>query len=342
MTANFRTVKLQAGVSLIELMVALVLGLFLIFGAVTIYQQSRSTFRTTEAVARLQEAARLAFDVLEADVRMASYWGLNNKADYIVNRAGPGDPLPAEFTTLQEPRISACGGTGSNWAINLDEYIGGADNSYNLDPDDCGSFEAAPTTGDLLVIRRASDAIPTTLRTDRIYIQSSRVQGTLFVPASACNPINDAGCIPSSYLPPASTTRELRAHAYYVSTESTMRDDVPSLRRKTFSDLDAATASGAVTDEEIVPGVEDMQIRFGISNDLDPDIDAYRDPGAVLATDEIVSVTIWLRVRSEEPEFGHVDGNSYQYANMGAAFEPGDNYRRIVVSKTIQLRNKRS
>ena len=46
----------QAGVSLVELMVALVLGLFLIFGAVTVYQQSRTAFRANEAVARMQEA----------------------------------------------------------------------------------------------------------------------------------------------------------------------------------------------------------------------------------------------------------------------------------------------
>jgi prepilin-type N-terminal cleavage/methylation domain-containing protein len=113
---------MQRGVSLIELMVALVIGLFLIFGAVTIYQQSRATLRTTEAVARLQEVARLAFDVLEADVRMANYWGLNNRAEFIVNRAAPGQGLPAPFTAGQGAIISQC---GSNWGINLDEYIAG-------------------------------------------------------------------------------------------------------------------------------------------------------------------------------------------------------------------------
>ncbi len=56
----------------------------------------------------------------------------------------------------------------------------------------------------------------------------------------------------------------------------------------------------------------------------------------------IVSVTVWLRIRSEEPEQSQSDNRSYQYADMASAFVPNDKYRRIVVSKTIQLRNTRT
>jgi hypothetical protein len=55
----------------------------------------------------------------------------------------------------------------------------------------------------------------------------------------------------------------------------------------------------------------------------------------------VVSATIWLRIRSEERDFGHVDGTAYQYADMASAWTPNDNYRRIVISKTIALRNAR-
>jgi hypothetical protein len=54
-----------------------------------------------------------------------------------------------------------------------------------------------------------------------------------------------------------------------------------------------------------------------------------------------VSVTIWLRIRAEDRDFGFVDDRSYQYAGMATAYVPNDNYRRIVVTKTIQLRNTR-
>ena len=331
---------LQRGVSLIELMVALLIGLFLIFGAVTIYQQSRTTFRTTEAVARLQETARLAFDVLEADVRMASYWGLNNRAEFIINRAAPGAGLPSAFTSDQGARINYCGGNNSNWAINLDEYIGGSNNSFAF-TSTCGATGTANATADTLLIRRAADVAPTTLDINRIYLQTSRIQGTLFVPTAGCTNPTTAACIPAAYAPPASQSRALVVNAYYVTTTSTLRNDVPALRRKSFGNVNAGNVADAITDEEIVPGVEDLQVQFGVDTNGDTNVDQYVNPGAVPAGAAVISATIWLRIRSEERDFGHVDGTAYQYADMASAWTPNDNYRRIVVSKTITLRNTR-
>lgn len=326
--------RLQSGVSLIELMVAMVIGLFLMLGAITVYNQSRTTYRASEGVARLQEVARLALDVLEADVRMANFWGLNSRADYIVNRAGVGDPLPVEFTAAQGGRISACGGANSNWAIDLDSYLDGTNNSYGLA---CAAFQnAASATSDVLVLRRANEVRANTLDVNRIHLQTSRIQGSLFIPA--CTDAANAACIPAGYLPPVSQSRQLEVHAYYVDTRSTMRNDVPSLRRKTIGNVNAA---GFVGDEEIVAGVEDLQIRLGIDTNGDTNVDQYVNPGAVPAAARVISATIWLRIRSEDRDFGHVDGNSYQYADMAAAFTPNDNYRRILVSRTIQLRNTR-
>jgi hypothetical protein len=54
-----------------------------------------------------------------------------------------------------------------------------------------------------------------------------------------------------------------------------------------------------------------------------------------------VSATLWLRVRSEEREPGHVDRTAYRYGNMATAWVPNDDYRRIVVAKTVQVRNAR-
>ena len=325
----------QSGVSLIELMVAMVIGLFLMLGAVTVYNQSRTTYRASEGVARLQEVARLALDVMESDVRMANFWGLNSRADYIVNQVGDGETLPAEFSAAQGGRISSCGGAGSNWAIDLDAYLDGTNNSYGLAC--AAAFSgAASATSDVLVVKRADEVQAASLDVNRIYVQSSRIQGQLFVPA--CSSPGNVACIPAGYLPPVSQSRQLEVHAYYVATQSTMRNDVPSLRRKTIGNVNAA---GFVGDEEIVAGVEDLQVRLGIDTNGDTNVDQYVNPGAVPAAARVVSATIWLRVRSEDRDFGHVDGNSYQYADMAAAFTPNDNYRRIVVSRTIQLRNTR-
>jgi type IV pilus assembly protein PilW len=325
----------QNGLSLIELMVAMIIGIFLMLGAVTVYNQSRNTYRASEALARLQEVGRLAMDVVETDLRMANYWGMNADATFIINRAGPSEPQPSAFTNGQWAIVSACGGAGSNWAIDLDKYLDGSNNSYGLSCSAPSGYTPIATS-DVLIIRRASDVIPTTLDTNRVYVQSSRIQGELFVPSCA-SPTN-ASCIPPGFLPPVSQSRLLEASAYYVTNRSTLRTDVPALRRKRLSNIN--DASNGYTDDEIVSGIEDMQIRFGIDTNGDTNVDSYVNPGAVGGAD-VISATIWLRVRSEDRDFSHTDGRSYQYADMASAFTPNDNYRRIVISKTILLRNTR-
>jgi type IV pilus assembly protein PilW len=150
-------------------------------------------------------------------------------------------------------------------------------------------------------------------------------------------------CLPGSYAPPASRSRELEVHAYYVSTQSTLRADVPALRRKRFA---SATAGTAVIDEEIVPGVEEMQVRFGIDSNGDTNADSYVNPGAVTVSDRVVSATVWLRIRAEDREQSLVDSRPYNFGFPGATtFTPtGEQrkFRRVVVSRTIQLRNTRS
>jgi len=327
----------QRGVGLIELMVALVIGLFLILGAVTVFNQSRNTYRASEGVARMQEAARLAMDVIEADLRMANYWGMSNRADYIVNRAGPSASPPAEFSAQQQSNVSLCGSAASNFMIDLDTYLGGFNNLYGLQ---CAASNYAAGT-DVVFVRRANEARPATLDPNRIYLQTSRIQGTLFVPNAGCTDPSNAACLPAAYLPPASESRELEMRAYYVSSQSTFRADVPALRRKRLANVNAATLANAVLDEEIVAGVEDMQVLFGVDTTGDSNVDQYVGPAAVPGGAQIVAVRVWLRIRAEERDFGHVDATPYQYADMAAAVTPNDNYRRIVVSRTIHIRNTR-
>ena len=183
MRLTYTSASHRYGLGLIELLIALVIGLVLVLGVVSLHQRSSAVSRTTETVARLQEVARLAFDVLEADVRMAGFWGLHNRAAAIVNRAASGTTLPAPFTATQATRIDFCGGSGSNWAIDLDAYVDGSNNAYSWP---CAAVGGAAAGTDTLVVRRAADERPAALEADRIYVQTSRLEGALFVAAATC------------------------------------------------------------------------------------------------------------------------------------------------------------
>ncbi|MGH8315622.1 MAG: PilW family protein, partial [Steroidobacterales bacterium] len=65
---------------------------------------------------------------------------------------------------------------------------------------------------------------------------------------------------------------------------------------------------------------------------------AWVDPSAVPATALVVSVRFWLLIRSETAEQGFRDTNVYTYADR-VGYAPNDNFRRLLVSRTIQLRN---
>ena len=300
----------QSGMSLVELMVALTIGTVLIIGAVSVYMQSRSSYRVNEAVARLQENGRFALDTLEPDIRLARFWGQTSRTSFIDGRAAPIEPNAFAGD-------DAC---GPNWGVNLDSDIDGSNNSYTLA---CSAHNNNPApASDVLVVRHASSN-PAALQAGRIQIHSDRAHGELF----------DNGVQPAGFVT-TSETFNLITHGYYVSRDSTATNGLPSLRRK------ALIAGPDVTDEEIIPGVEDLQVQFGVDTTGDGIINRYVNPGAVPIGSPILAVRLWLRLRTENIEVGFQDDNVYTYADQVVG-PLNDNFRRLLVSKTILLRNTR-
>lgn len=336
MSTTFR--PRQRGMSLVEIMVALTIGTFLLAGAISVFGKTRDLYRTNEAAARLQETARYAMSTIEADLRMANYWGLMSRADLIENgpaldlanlpAVDPAYSLPAELNGYAAT-ISQC---GDMWAVKLPAYIE-ATNSYTLG---CAAHGAgAVAGGDTLTIRRSSTqeiaAAGLGASAGQIKLQTSRVQGTLFASST----------LPAGYLPPLSETRALVVNGYYVSQDSDERAGTPSLRRK---QLDVEGGAPTITDLQIVPGVEDLQVELGGDFNDDQNADYFVQPNvAIPAGDEIVAVRVWLLVRAEQQETGFVDGRTYDYASRtgAAALTPNDAFRRVLVTKTIALRNTR-
>jgi len=304
-------------------MVALVIGSLLIIGAVTVYMQSRNTYRTNETTARLQEVARYALDNIEPDVRLAGFWGLTNRADFIDNRATPSDTREA---------VDADVGTncGVNWTVDLMTPIDGRDaQDTGGDGYDLGCAGIDPVDwSDVLIVRRASsNTVP--LTANQMQIQSNRVRAVIF---------ND-GALPAAFDAASSETRNLFVHAYYVSEVLPSPNGIRqyALRRQTL----AGSATGPIIrDEEIVPGVEDLQVQFGIDDGpLDGNVDRYVNPGAgVPAGARIASVRIWLLVIAEDIEVGFTNDRDWEYANADHGPQ-NDPRRRMLISKTIQIRN---
>jgi type IV pilus assembly protein PilW len=360
----------ESGLSLIELLVALAIGAFLIFGATQVYVDSRNAYGVNETVARMQETARYALSAIEPDVRMANYWGLVKGASIITQQA-------SQQSATAVPNWSGVTACGINFATDLNATIQADDNSYltnwtgpgtaTMVPSSCDTITQADgsawstspvSTADTLTVRRAS--VVASPPTDGwLQICSTRIAGQV-----TANGLTTFG-VPCPAAP-TGQVNNLIVNAYYIDQNSSQADGLPSLRRKSL--IHPAGGQSRFADQEVIPGVEDMQVQFGIDNTgIDAVATRYVNPAdleAVLqAGGQVVSVRVWLLIRSDTPEAGFTDNRVYEYGDRtgvavgdltdpgaaGHAYDPslsGDagptgrqHHRRLLVSRTIQIRN---
>lgn len=306
------------GFSIIELLVALTIGSVLISGAVYVYSQSSNSYRTNDTVARLQENARYALDVMEPDVRMSSYWGFVNDPELVNGRATTADPTAAVAAGVA---ANAC---GNNFSVNLYKTIEGSNESYPFGAT-CAVQPAGavvqPNT-DTLTVRRVSVTPAAAPVATRLQLWSTRTTARLF----------SDGITPGA-LAPVGQIADMIVNTYYVSTRSDNRPTIPSLRRKQLIN------GPAFGDQEVVTNVEDLQVQLGIDpTGLSGVATRYVNPNAVIPpAAQVVSVRVWVLVRSDAPEVGFRDGLTYRYGSR--VYTPNDGFRRVLFSRTIQLRN---
>jgi type IV pilus assembly protein PilW len=303
----------QTGLTMVELLVALAIGSFLIIGSVQIYNQSRQAFVVNESIARVQETAQFAMDTIEADLRMASNWGRNSRPLTVEGRSLIGTVNP---NGLPEP--ADC---GQGWALDLAQTLDGENNAYTLP---CAAVGGVQANSDSFTVRRVT-VDPQPLQAGRLQVQTTRIQGQVFAD----------GVVPALFSPADSTTHNLLVNTYYVAANSTLIPGVPTLRRKT---LGANAGGPIVLDQEIAPGVESVQIQLGIDVNEDNTVDRYVNPG-----DEVYDPNAAGYIpgaRGLTPEVGIVDNRDYEPGDVDLGV-PADNFRRMQVSKTILMRNAR-
>ena len=330
----------QTGLTMVELMVALAIGSFLMIGAIQIYNQSREAFVVNESIARVQETAQFAMDTIEADLRMASNWGRNSRGLAVEGRSLIDDADP---TSLDPP--ADC---GARWVLDLGKPIDGNNNSYGLACLPTAAAGPSQPNSDVVTVRRASVA-PVLPANGRLQIQSTRIQGELFyngdIPANFQGPVDPA--FPATPTDP-SATHNLLVNSYYVAQESELIPGAPTLRRKT---LTMRAGASVVEDQEVAPGVENIQLQLGIDVDQDNTVDRYVNPGDPIydpnaATGyvpgaRVITARLWLVVRGITREPGVLDSNTYKPGDVDLG-SPADNFRRMQISKTILLRNART
>jgi type IV pilus assembly protein PilW len=125
--------RFSRGFSLIELMVALLLGLIVSAGVASVFIANQQTYRTNQALGEVQDGTRLAFDMLAHDIRNAQLTGCNNNSRVAnVLKNGPanggtdwwanwGNAITGYTKGQDDPAVTS--GTATNQRLNTQDSI---------------------------------------------------------------------------------------------------------------------------------------------------------------------------------------------------------------------------
>lgn len=315
----------QSGFTIIELMIALALGLFLVAGVVTLFMHSRQSFSQDENTARLQDEARFAMQELARDLRMASYLteplvpGSITLDDSLTLATDCGDPAQPEWIYNFTDQV-----TGEiNTLTALDNVDGATANAaYScIDPD-----EIVPDTDVVAIKRAAGDPVPpAAIQAGTVYIRSNGTTGLLYQdpPVTViAGPFNDW---------------EYRPRIYYIRNYSNAEGDgIPSLCRKVLTG-----GAPTMTTECIAQGIENLQLEYGLDTDSDGSADRYLAGPTLAEIQDVVSVRIFLLARTREEDRSRTDPKTYTISNA-PDYAPADNYRRRTYSVTVTVHNLRN
>lgn len=266
----------QRGFSLVELMIAITLGSLVVAGVGYLYLGSRQSFRNTENMARMQESARYALDTMARDIRMAGSLGCTSLVE-----AAPtlGAPIPASL--VPSP-------------TNVNAVVGG---DVGIDPP--GVPGGARVAGDAISVwgAQASSVTLASLTAGAnpyVYKVNDILAVVTCRPAADAPPVGTLRSAPADLttLPgaPADEVMEFDRFAYYIANNPA---GIRSLYRASIND-----GGGA----ELVEGVEDMQIMYGVDTTAAPDrvADVYQTAGAVADWTRVVSARISLLMASPD------------------------------------------
>jgi len=320
----------MAGLSLIELMVSITLGLMILSGVALVFTNTSAARNEVERTSRQIENGRYAIEVLSDELRLAGFFGELNVASVSAPGSMPADQCSVTVTDWQD-------GQGQNSWLRL--HVQGFANGTGFNQTTC-ALENHKANTDILLVRRArtciagSSGCPAAIG-GRAYIQVS-LCGTEPAPNQATtHKLGNQGSVTFDLKKKdctnAADLRQYYVRIYYISTDNGSGVSVPTLKQMEM-DGDAWVTT------PLVEGIEQMKIEYGVDTNTDGAPDSYVAAPASLADwTNVVAVNVHLLARNLETSPGYTDSKTYTLGST--TFAPGDGFRRHVYSSLVRLNN---
>lgn len=354
----------QRGFSLIELMIAITIGLIILSGMSALFVTSSNSTRELVKSAQQLENGRFAIETLRQDLMLAGYYGRFSA-------------LAAAPAALPDPcAVGSVGAAGSTLYDALPLGVQIID-STGTRPSCIPSADYLAGT-DIIVVRRASTQVVsagTAVTSGEIYIQSNPAtaeiqtgNGATMTTATRAN--GGAASTAPSLLKKDGTAAPIRKYnvsIYYIApcsvpngggttctgTADDLGKPIPSLKRRYL------TVSGGVATmvaETIVEGIENVQVEIGIDDTPvavgaltgfpgDGSVDRYSActtsaPCSAADLYNVVAARVYLLARNTEVSLGYIDTKTYSLGSLSIAAGPFNNaYRRHVYSTEVRIIN---
>ncbi|WP_299584248.1 PilW family protein [uncultured Microbulbifer sp.] len=334
--------SLQRGLSLIELMIGILLSSLLLLGVLQIFQSNNDTLKMQNGFARVQESGRFAVDMFGREVRQAGFWGCAEKDDI-------GKLLKTDDEFLKN--------IGSNGILGVES----ASSTKKV-----GEKEVALGT-DVLILSGAEDAcggkgkmLNGVSDSDVIVTENCPIEAGDIVLVSNCLS-GSAFTVTGITVDGTSKNKKLKyekgkiAEGWIENESDTFGLDkkygadskILTPYQRTFFISEGAPGSKSLfvqehegKPQELVPGVEDMQVSYGLDTTDSGIVDKWQIAGADDVMAKVVAVKIELVISSDSDS----GANSQTITRLdGTSYEPdADGKLRKLYVATIKVRNRGS
>ena len=300
----------QRGLSLIELMIAIAISLLLLSVVLRGFAATSATTRVNSVVSEYQTNGRFALETLKREVRHAALHPMVwDKEQFAPN------------ATVKARNYGCGAGVSTDLASGMTAW--NDTNPYSASCLAAGT-DRVYARGDVLMLRRTALATAALFDANAPYIRVSYGAANLFL-----------GGETAVELPVPFFDYRVVSDLYYVNdftTSATESPKVPALYRLSLS----SGANPTMVPQLVASNVEQFQLQFGQVIDAATGSVRYFNADQVTDWKSVHSARVWLLMRASERESGFSSG-SFQMGDT--TYTPNDNFRRVVLSTTVNLRN---
>ncbi|WP_429054866.1 PilW family protein [Aeromonas veronii] len=322
---------ISRGFTLVEWLVAMLLGLFLLAGVFTVFVMSRSSSEDAFDQSELQENGRLAIRLISQDIKWAGFFGAYTGQSTQVGSSlslSAGSIVPASSDCLDERSV---GSLPSNAGPIRGLWVSRVSTTKGLAGFACILAADRVANSDVISIKRlVGRPIPASegLDTNRFYMAANSQEARI-IKGSETRPLFGANN--------ESQIWEYQHYIYYLSQE----DGIPVLRKRYLT----VNGGSALIGGAMAEGVEHMVLMYGVDDSLIPDgrIDRYMSTDQMTTQrwneGRVLGARLFLLIRAARESSRYKNNNSYQLGNI-TVNGGGDGYRRLLLESSIALRNQ--